>query len=149
MAQDKIFTAYCGLFCKDCIPANESLFRLIDELEILLSDLGFEKYAAHKAKTNVAFKNYAEFASVLKAIKGLKCVAPCSEGGCKADCKIRTCVQQKRYDGCWECDRYKTCELLKPLKKYHGKTIEHNLELIKKNGPDNWSDKRGKHYTWL
>lgn len=148
MAQDRKFTAYCGLYCLDCIPANKSFFRACDEFEKLLSDLKFDKYAEAKSKTNKAFRDYPKFASVLKEIKKLECTAPCQEGGCKPDCRIRECVQNKRYEGCWECDTSDTCDLLLPLKRCHGGTIDHNLEMIRRYGPDNWSDKRGKHYIW-
>lgn len=115
----------------------------------MLSDLQFGTYAELKSTGNPIFKNYDTFSEVLAEINKLKCIAPCSEGGCKPDCGIRDCVKSKNYEGCWECARRSTCELLEPLKEHHGETIDHNLEMIKEHGLDNWSEKRGKHYTWL
>lgn len=140
-------TAYCGLYCPDCIPSNKKLFQLLDELEELLRDIKFDKYADLKSKDNETFSHYPEFIEVLQEMKKLECVARCTEGGCKEDCKIRECVLEKQLAGCWECDDFRKCELLDHLKGIH--SIDHNLEMIKKYGVDDWVDKRGKHYRWL
>jgi len=42
MNENRKYTAYCGLYCKDCIPSNSELFTLIDKLADLLDNLGFE-----------------------------------------------------------------------------------------------------------
>jgi hypothetical protein len=34
------------------------------------------------------------------------------------------------------------------LKRFHGKTIEHNHQMILEHGIENWADKRAKHYPW-
>jgi hypothetical protein len=52
MADDKRFTACCGLLCGDCIPARKSLFEVAGHLEDLLKELQFEEYARLKAKTD-------------------------------------------------------------------------------------------------
>jgi len=148
MAGDERFTAYCGLFCGDCIPARKSLFEVTGKLEDLLKELQFENYAELKVKTDGVFDDYPEFASVLSAIMKLQCPAPCREGGGKQDCAIRECARGKSYEGCWECDERSGCRLLAPLKEFHGETIEKNLEAIRENGPGGWSGKRGKHYPW-
>ncbi len=147
MNQNKKYTAYCGLFCPDCIPSNKRLFEVLNELEDLLIELKFDKYAELKSKSNETFQNYSEFLNVLEEMKKLKCKDLCTEGGCKEDCKIRECVKNNQYEGCWECNDFKNCELLEYLKKIH--PIEYNLEMIKKYGIDNWDDKKGKHYIWL
>ena len=147
MNPDKKYTAYCGLFCPDCIPSNKQLFDLIDKLENLLIELKFDKYAKLKSKSNKTFDCYPLFLNVLKEMKQLECKNICTEGGCKEDCKIRECVKGNKYDGCWECDDSKTCELLEYLKKIH--PIEYNLQMIKKYGVENWALKRGMHYKWL
>ena len=147
MNQNKKNTAYCGLFCPDCIPSNKRLFEVLNELENLLIELKFDKYAELKSKSNETFQNYSEFLNVLEEMKKLKCKMLCAEGGCKEDCKIRECVRNNQYEGCLECSDFKNCELLEYLKKIH--PIEYNLEMIKKYGIDKWDDKRGKHYIWL
>lgn len=147
MVNQRKFTAYCGLYCPDCIPSNGKLFQLLSDLDELLQDIQFQKYADLKAKTNENFKDYPKFINIIQEMKKLECVALCSEGGCKEDCKIRKCVLEKEYEGCWQCVDFKECELLDYLKGIH--SIEHNLEMIKKYGVDNWADKRDKHYNWL
>lgn len=147
MNQNKKQTAYCGLFCPDCIPSNKRLFNLLDELEALLIELKFDKYAELKSKSNEIFKDYSKFLDILEEMKKLECKAVCTEGGCKEDCKIRKCVEKNHYEGCWECNNFKDCELLEYLKKIH--PIEHNLKMIKKYGVGNWAHKRGVHYIWL
>lgn len=61
---------------------------------------------------------------------------------------VRECARGKDYEGCWECGRRASCELLAPLKESHGETIEKNLEAIAELGPDGWSGKNGRHYPW-
>jgi len=58
MKNHKKYTAYCGLYCLDCIPSNEKLFKLIYELENLLEDVNFGKYAELKSKSNEIFNSY-------------------------------------------------------------------------------------------
>jgi hypothetical protein len=147
MNQNKKYTAYCGLFCLDCIPSDKRLFETIDEIETLLIEIKFDKYAELKSKNNETFKNYSKFLDVLKEMKNLECKYVCTEGGCKEDCKIRECVEEKQYEGCWECDDFKECQLLEHLKKIH--PIEHNLKMIKKYGVNDWARKRKPHYFWL
>lgn len=147
MTNNKKYTAYCGLYCLDCIPSNEKLFKSLEELENLLEDIKFDKYAELKAKTNETFNEYSKFIEVLHEMKNLECTDLCTEGGCKENCKIRECVKEKNYEGCWECKEFKECELLDYLKGIH--SIEHNLEMIKEHGVEHWADKREKHYNWL
>ena len=45
---DKKYTAYCGLYCLDCIPSNIRLFEILNELEKLLEEVKFDKYAELK-----------------------------------------------------------------------------------------------------
>lgn len=144
---EKRLTSYCGLYCLDCIPSKQTLFESLRIFEEHLSKLDFEKYAQVKANRNPAFKKYSDFMEVLSAIEALECKTPCRENGGYSDCKIRSCVVSKGYEGCWECSDFKTCELLLPLKKVHV-LLDDNLELIKNEGVENWVCKRGKHYSW-
>jgi hypothetical protein len=109
--------------------------------------LKFSEYADLKSKSDPIFNNYPQFQEVLDEMKKLECKNLCTEGGCKEDCKIRPCVKEKNYDGCWECSEYKSCEFLQPLNEIH--SIDRNLAMIKKYGPENWASHRGKHYSWL
>jgi hypothetical protein len=49
MTEEERLTAYCGLYCRDCIPSRTELYALIDQLDSQLSELHFDKYAELKA----------------------------------------------------------------------------------------------------
>ncbi len=147
MPGDALYTACCGIYCKDCIPSNERLFATAAALEAMLSDAQFEKYAALKARELPALGDYPAFARVLGELQKLRCHAVCAEGGCKAGCKIRACVRYKSLRGCWECGIFESCDLLAPMRMYHPGHL-HNLRTIKQYGPDDWSERRGRHYQW-
>lgn len=148
MKTDSECTAYCGLFCSDCIPFNQVLFDAAEKLRKELHERQFDKYAGLKAKENPVFNDYETFVRVLSALIELRCTKTCRENGGRPDCKIRNCACKKAIEGCWECSNFEICELLQPLVLYHGDTPQNNLRLIKKYGIENWADKRGKHYVW-
>ena len=152
MNENRKYTAFCGLYCKDCIPSNRELFGLIDRLTELLDNLGFEHYAKFKSARVKEFQNYETFRKLLAEMKKLKCETNCFEGpvseyGCNENCEIRRCVIDKGIAGCWVCKEYKVCEKLEPHMKFHP-GMEHNLNMIKEFGLGNWLDKKGKHYKW-
>jgi hypothetical protein len=144
---DAEYTSYCGLYCLDCIPSDSGLFLAAKELQAHLQKRGFEEYARIKVRANKLFEKYAEFSELLQAIINLKCSAPCRKEGGKTVCPIRDCAQSKCYEGCWECDRRQKCELLDPLRHIHT-NIDYHLDLIAREGMDNWSAGRKNHYSW-
>ncbi len=148
MTNDGEQTACCGLYCRDCIPANQSLFETAAALRQKLEDCQFEKYAAYKSASNRIFNAYRSFREVLDAIPTLRCPKPCSQGGGNPNCAIRACARRKGLVGCWQCESFETCELLKPMCICHGDTVKHNLRMIRQHGVENWSQTRGKHYVW-
>ncbi len=148
MTESERNTAYCGLFCCDCIPSNRAFFDCVNALSCHLCDLGFEHYAALKARRKAVFRSYDAFTAVLEAIGGLQCSHPCREGGGSPNCRVRKCCLSKSYAGCWECASFRECELLQPLRDFHGENISHNLEMIRRDGIAGWSGERGKHYPW-
>jgi hypothetical protein len=152
MNENRKYTAFCGLHCKDCIPSKRALFTTIDKLADLLDKLGFEEYAKFKSARIKEFQNYGTFRRLLTEMKKLQCETNCFEGpiseyGCNEHCEMRQCVLSKGIAGCWECKEYKTCKKLEPHKKFHP-GMEHNLDMIKEFGLENWLDKKGKHYMW-
>ena len=149
---DKDLTSFCGLWCNDCIPSNEKLYSLTSELNQLLEEIGFKNYADFKSKRVSEFKNYDIFIRVLNAFQKLHCYnycrkVPYSEAGCNMACKIRICVTEKNYEGCWECDVYNSCEHITDMESFHP-DIKHNLAMIKEHGIEDWKKYRGKHYQW-
>jgi hypothetical protein len=146
-AGDRRFTAYCGIYCKDCIPSDAAFFKALEELRGHLDRVGFDEYARAIAKSDTKFNEYPVFEEVLGEIEKLKCVNFCREGGCKPGCRIRECAIGRAYEGCWECADHPSCGLLRPLKAIHP-SLEHNLEMVREHGIDGWSGWRGKHYKW-
>lgn len=140
-------TAYCGLYCQDCIPSQKRLFKLLQQLEQLLGHLNFGAYARLKAKTLPEFKDYRVFAKILKAMRKLECTKPCRQGGGKPTCAIRACARSEDFEGCWECRSFKTCAQLAYLKKIHP-GLEYNLRTLARSGVNYWVKKRGPHYQW-
>jgi len=147
MVDSKKYTAFCGLYCLDCIPSNKHLFSILEEVENTLTTLQFEKYAELKSRSSEVFRKYPDFVGILQEIRKLECPAPCRAGGGKPGCKVRECAVKNRLEGCWECRNYKHCELLDPLKKVHP-NLEYHLELIRDNGVEHWSSDRKEHYSW-
>jgi len=147
MEDQRMCTAYCGLYCGDCIPSNRRLFELARDLEAELGRVRFEEYAALKVAADAAFAEYPAFLNVLRSIRGLECPAPCRAGGGKPVCAVRDCVLARRLAGCWECGEHGTCRPLAPLLRLHSNLV-HHLELIRREGPDKWSGKRLGHYPW-
>jgi hypothetical protein len=148
MASDREQTAYCGLYCGDCIPSNQSLFDTAARLRQQLDDCQFEQYAEYKSTKNRTSTAYPAFREVLDAILTLRCPKTCFQGGGSPDCAIRACAREKRLEGCWQCEAFETCGLLNPMYAGHGDTVKHNLRMIQQHGVEHWSHARGKHYTW-
>jgi len=148
MANDRERTACCGLYCGDCIPANEALFDTADRLRHQLEDRQFEEYAKYKSRSNSVVQSFGIFRRVLDAILMLRCARTCPNGGGRPDCPIRLCASGKGLEGCWQCTAFETCELLEPLCACHGDTHRYNLRMIRQHGVEHWSHARGKHYVW-
>jgi len=144
---DRHHTARCGLYCPDCVRSNQGLFAAAAAFKRALDEVNFHQYAAYKAASDAAFADYAKFAAVFEAIRGLECPTPCGEGGLKPECRVQNCVIEKNFAGCWQCADFKDCELLAPLKARH-EDLAHNLEMLKQHGLSGWADKRGRHYCW-
>ena len=139
-------TAFCGIYCGDCIPSKEEFFSTIDRLDEMLGELQFDEYADYKANRNPAFKDYPVFIAVLRQIKQLCCVT-CRQGGGNSQCEIKGCVQNKELNGCWECNERSGCLFLNRLRSVHP-NLDYNLDLIEKMGPEKWVEKRKQHYQF-
>ncbi len=143
----KRLTAYCGLCCADCIPSQAELFALLDRVERLLGQLQFERYARLKSARDREFSHYPQFLSLLRKIKGLRCPAPCRQGGGNPGCEVRRCARRHRLAGCWQCAQRRRCKLLNRLRRVHP-NLDYHLDLIARLGPAEWFRKRRGHYSW-
>ena len=157
MSQQEIeLTAYCGLYCGDCIRYRSRAADLARDLLSELNDTEFDKYAEIKSSSTKQFdsvkqfKHYRECCEFLEAITALQCNNPCRVGGgCPTfSCQILECCQGKGFEGCWQCHEFESCAKFEPLKSIHGDSPQQNLKKIKELGLDRWAAHRCKPYVW-
>jgi hypothetical protein len=145
MAQIDQFTSFCGLYCRDCIPSNESLYRNVNQLMEKLSELEFENYADYKIPEEKQFSKYKDFISVLEKISQLHCKSYCRSPEFSKPCNIRKCVIKKDLEGCWDCEEV-NCKLLQKFKEIHP-NLDYHHQLIRSKGNE-WVQHRKSHYKW-
>ena len=149
-SEEKELTAYCGLYCGDCIRYKNKASKLALDLKEELQRVQFEKYAKVKSMFVNEFKNYKECIEVLEAIADLQCNNTCRGGGCPTfKCKIIDCCRTKGLKGCWECNEFENCKELDFLEPFHGDLPKKNLRKIKELGLENWLEHREKFFKWL
>lgn len=143
-------TAYCGLYCGDCIRFRSKTTQLAKDLMTELQIVQFDKYAEVKSAAVKELEHYDECIQVLDAIVNLGCDTLCTAGGdgCSQSCEIKSCVQSKHLSGCWGCNEFEMCDKFEFLKPIHGDTTKGNLRKIKQYGLDGWVKHRGKFYPW-
>lgn len=147
---DHDLTAYCGLYCGDCIRFRSTAADLARELLAELEQTQFREYAAVKQSHIPDFRLYGTMVTLLTQIYGIRCDVPCRLGGdgCGGSCTIVSCVSGKSVEGCWECHRFETCEKLDLLKPFHGEAPVKNLRRIKELGVNGWTKHREACYPW-
>ncbi|MCX5850072.1 MAG: DUF3795 domain-containing protein [Deltaproteobacteria bacterium] len=149
--KDKELTAYCGLYCGDCIRfkcrASDLSALLLDELE----KSRFQEYSKVKRRYIKELEHYEYMITVLKEISSIKCDVPCRIGGdgCGGSCQIIKCAKDKKIEGCWECAEFETCSNFDSLKPFHGDAPLKNLQKIKELGIEYWARYRETCYPWL
>ncbi len=144
-------TAYCGLYCGDCLRYRSKVTELSRDLMRELQTVRFDRYPEVKSASVKELEHYQECRQVLDAIVKLGCDTPCRLGGdgCLQPCEIKGCVQSKHLEGCWECGEFEGCKKFEFFKPIHGDTTKENLRKIKKYGLSEWAKHRGKFYLWL
>jgi hypothetical protein len=124
--------AYCGLRCDTCPPYTGVIADLATNLkkEIKNSKMGdiLEKVPMP------GMEHFKECMSTLDALSKQRCGKMCKEGGGWAECPIRLCCKEKKFDGCWECKEIKDCNNLGFLRQVHGDLVAKRLRKIKKLG---------------
>jgi len=152
MSQNKRdLTAFCGLYCGDCVRYKSKASDLANELLDEIGKLHLSQYANVKQTHKKEFKNFDIMISSLKALSKIKCDLACRLGGdgCGGSCEIIKCVKNKEINGCWECNNFEKCEKLNFLQPFHGDSPINNLRKLKKHGIPNWAEYRDKCYPWL
>lgn len=146
-------TAFCGLFCGDCIRYKCKASDLASQLSIELLKINFGDYAKVKRAHVKELESYEKMMSALDAICKLKCDTPCrlGNGGCVQSCEIAKCVRSKCIEGCWDCSdkEFEACDRFEFLMPFHGDVPRNNIKKIKEYGLDGWAEHREKCYRWL
>jgi len=134
-AGEKLIT-YCGLYCGDCSGYKGTIANLARDLRRELKRERFGEFAALLAEVPFfkAFEHYPQCCAVLETLPKLRCKKTCRGGGGPPQCAIRACNREKGFDGCWQCDEFKTCSKLDFLKAGHGDACMKNLAKIKRSG---------------
>jgi hypothetical protein len=147
---DRELTAYCGLFCGDCIRYKSKASDLASQLLDELGKTKFENYVKVKQRSVKELKTYKETISTLEVIRKLKCDIPCRLGGdgCAQPCKVANCTHLKGIEGCWECKEFEVCDNFEFLRPFHGNTPQNNIKKIRNYGLDKWAAHREGMYTW-
>jgi len=148
---ERDLTAFCGLYCGDCIRYQSRASDLAGELHGESIRLHLAEYAQVKQRHTEAFKNFESFMDLLAAISEFRCDIPCRLGGdgCGGGCDIIACVKAQSFEGCWECHGFATCDKLDFLKPFHGDAPVNNLRKIETYGISNWARHRDKCYPWV
>lgn len=155
MTKNKNLTAYCGLYCGDCLSHQGKIAKLANDLMSELNKWKFYKYAALKELKMPEFKNYNRFQKLLAGLTKLHCRNGCRgkvdspHAGNLPNCRIKKCAQKLKLNGCWECDKLDKCKKLRVLASVHGKAAINNLRKIKRLGIKRWFKIREKHYAWM
>jgi hypothetical protein len=135
--------AYCALYCGNCVLRTGNVADLCQELLEKLHGIKFEKWAKGLASLSEevkAFEKYESCYEVLKAWDAMRCDKLCREGGGSTNCRIRICCRDKNLEGCWECERFETCETLASLKLVNGEINLNNIRKIRAGGIDKFID---------
>ncbi len=143
-------TAYCGLYCPDCIHYRNKYGVYANQLKNELENVEFDKYAEINGGYRANFENYKKFLETLNALSSIQCGHTCRVGGgCSGKpCKVMDCCLSKGFKGCWECNEIDACEKFDFLEPLCGDGPKKNLEKIKKLGVENWIASRDGFYIW-
>lgn len=143
-------TAYCGIYCPDCIRYKNKYSKHASQLKAELKKIEFDKYAEIDTPFGANFRKYEKFTEVLNELVQSQCGNPCrAGGGCSGNpCKIMDCCISKSFEGCWECTELEECGKFDILQPRCGETPKNNIRMIKKHGIRNWVNQRGKFYIW-
>ncbi len=136
MSDGEKLISYCGLYCGDCSGYKGTIANLARDLRKELERERFADLAKALSKIPFfkAFKGFPQCCAVLETLPKMRCKKACRGNGGPPLCEIRMCNQDKGFDGCWQCDTFKTCTKLAFLRPGHGDANIRNLNKIKRHG---------------
>jgi hypothetical protein len=128
--------AYCGLYCGDCSGYKGTIANLARDLHRELERERFADLAQFLSRIPCfkALEGFSQCCAVLQTLPKLRCKKTCRGNGGPPHCAIRACNRKKGYDGCWQCDKFKTCAKLDLLRAGHGDAHLRNLRKIRRSG---------------
>lgn len=137
MAKKTDLIGYCGLYCPDCPSYTCSTANLAKDLRQELRRYKYDKAAQALAKIPKykVFKHYDKACDLLDAIAKMRCKGACRAGGGGPNCPIKKCAKKKKLTGCWQCDDFPTCKMLKGLEEFGKTNYLKNLRKLKRIGP--------------
>jgi len=125
---------YCGFYCGDCFNHKGEIADLARDLRKKLRAAKFDRVSQGLSQFFKEFKDYDKCYKLLGLLVKMRCNRTCRGNGGPPDCKIRNCARKNKFEGCWECDDFASCEKLKILEPHHGVAHLKNLRKIKKLG---------------
>lgn len=143
-------TAYCGLYCGDCLRYRNRYSELAGDLKQELARVNFTPYAAAKSRAQGKFRDFPACLETLDQLAALQCEQSCRVGGGCASfaCEIFACCRGKGFQGCWECQELEACAKFEFLEPYHAECPKENVRKIRALGLDDWAATRTKCYLW-
>lgn len=147
---DRDATAYCGIYCPDCIRYNNEFSACAAQLQDRLDKAGFGKYAAVASPFGPDYSGYDTFSDILSSLAQSQCRQPCRVGkGCSGTpCAIMECCLAKGYEGCWECGSLDQCDEFAFLEPRCGQMPKNNARTIRRLGLEGWAKSRDPFYIW-
>jgi len=134
--KDESLISYCGLYCGDCHAFRGKISDLALELRKELRRTQYDKFSKviSKHDSGKELKHFDECYDALGAMIRFRCQQGCRAGGGTANCKIKACCINAKFEGCWECAEMEKCPKLGVLKPSHGQANIKNLKTIRKRG---------------
>ncbi len=162
------YIAPCGMTCCDCSFYKTDIYQTAKAFKETIEKHEFDKFLQHFSKTNLTFfhdfKSIPEFMSLLNKIISMQCESVCSEaGGCSIPhvdevmggivkefhkCDVLICIENKGYEGCWDCNDLETCEKKKFFSFTYGDVPVKNCILIRHYGKEAVKPSNNKYYIW-
>jgi Protein of unknown function (DUF3795) len=134
--KDESLITYCGLYCGDCHAFKGKISDLALELRKELRRTQYDKFAEYiqKYDSGKELKHFDNTYTALGAMIRFRCQQGCRAGGGTANCKIKECCTNAKFEGCWECSEMEKCPKLDILKPTHGKANKNNLKILRTRG---------------
>jgi hypothetical protein len=136
MSDEERLISCCGLYCGDCSGYKGTIANLARDLSKELERERFADLAKVLAKIPFfkALEGFGQCCAVLETLPRLRCKKTCRGEGGPPYCEIRMCSRDKKLDGCWQCDTFKTCTKLAFLNPGHGDAHIRNLTMLNRHG---------------